>query len=69
MVTIKRSNMYTNYALESFFRNTELDKNDEFFLIDNDGCEIEKFLFHKNASLMYNRKTIQYRVHTDNNYV
>ena len=31
MITIKRSNMYTNYALESFFRNTKLDDDDEFF--------------------------------------
>ena len=30
MITIKRSNVYTNYALETFFKNTELDKNDDY---------------------------------------
>ena len=58
MITIKRSNMYTNYALESFFKNTELDKNDDFFLIDNDGCETEKFLIHKKIQIIKNKSPL-----------
>ena len=34
MVTIKRSQDYTNCAVESFFKKTKLDESDEFFLID-----------------------------------
>ena len=55
MVTIKRSNAYTNYALESFFKNTELNENDEFFLIDNDGCELEKYSSYKKIQIIKNK--------------
>ena len=43
MPTIKRSNQYTGHALDSFFKNTRLDDSDEFFLIDNDGCELSSY--------------------------
>lgn len=37
MINTKKSQKYTYKALESFARNTHLDKDDKFFLIDNDG--------------------------------
>lgn len=36
MVTTKKSDHYTAIALESFFKNTQLSKLDQFYLIDND---------------------------------
>ena len=48
MVTLKSSNFYTGYALQSFFKYTEIDDDDEFLLIDNDGSEIEQFSFYNN---------------------
>ena len=36
MVTLKSSNFYTGYALESFFKNTVVEADDEFLLINND---------------------------------
>lgn len=36
MITTKSSNHYTDLALDSFFKSTKLEKNDEFVLIDND---------------------------------
>ena len=43
MVTIKNTNHYTDYALKSFFKNTPINDDDDFFLIDNDGCETDRF--------------------------
>ena len=54
MVTVKRSNSYTSYALESFFNNTELNDSDEFFLIDNDGCKLEKYSSYKKIKIIKN---------------
>ena len=56
MPTIKRSNQYTAYALDSFFKNTVLSDNDEFFLIDNDGCELAKYSLHKKVKIIRNQK-------------
>jgi len=56
MPTIKRSNQYTSYALDSFFKNTILDDNDEFFLIDNDGCELDNYSSHKKIKILKNTK-------------
>lgn len=36
MTTSANSTFYTHWALESFFKNTILNDNDEFYLIDND---------------------------------
>ncbi len=36
MVTTKASSHYTPHALKSFFKNTELSREDKFYLIDND---------------------------------
>ena len=45
MVNTKQSQNYTHYALDSFFKTTELKSNDKFFLIDNDKTfdSIEKY--------------------------
>ena len=43
MVTLQKSHIYTSYAIDSFFKNTEFDESDEFLLIDNDGCELDQF--------------------------
>lgn len=37
MVTTDNTQKYTDLAIDSFFRNTELKESDKFFLIDNDG--------------------------------
>ena len=37
MTSTKSTEKYTDFALKSFFRNTELGEKDKFFLIDNDG--------------------------------
>lgn len=37
MVTTDNTKQYTDLAIDSFFKNTELKENDRFFLIDNDG--------------------------------
>jgi len=55
MVTVQRSNTYTNHALKSFFKNTELNENDEFFLIDNDGCELEQYSSYKKIQIIKNK--------------
>ena len=37
MITVESSSQYTKIALDSFFKNTDLELLDEFYLIDNDG--------------------------------
>ena len=54
MVTLKSSNFYTSYALQSFFKYTEIDDDDEFLLIDNDGSEIEQFSFYNKINVIKN---------------
>ena len=56
MPTIKRSNQYTGYALDSFFKNTRLDDSDEFFLIDNDGCELNDYFLNEKVKVIKNQK-------------
>ena len=55
MVTLRSSHLYTGYAVESFFKNTELYDNDEFLLIDNDGCELGKFSIYKKIKIIKNQ--------------
>ena len=55
MVTLRSSHLYTGYAIESFFKNTELYDNDEFLLIDNDGCELGKFSIYKKIKIIKNQ--------------
>lgn len=40
MLACRSSDNYTQIALDSFFKNTKLDKTDEFYLIDNDGITV-----------------------------
>ena len=55
MVTLKSSHLYTGYAIKSFFKNTELHDDDEFLLIDNDGCELGKLSIYKKIKIIKNR--------------
>ena len=55
MVTLKSSNFYTGYALQSFFKYTKMDDGDEFFLIDNDGSELENFSLYKKINIIKNK--------------
>jgi GT2 family glycosyltransferase len=41
MITVKSSSKYTELALESFFKNTAFDTDDQFVLIDNDSDWID----------------------------
>ena len=36
MVTVKNTNYYTDYALKSFFKNTPINDDDDFFLKNRD---------------------------------
>jgi len=55
MVTLKNSHLYTEHAIESFFKNTELHEDDEFLLIDNDGCELGKLSIYKKIKIIKNQ--------------
>jgi len=55
MVTLKGSHGYTSYAIDSFFKNTKLSERDEFLLIDNDGCELNRFLSNKRITIIKNK--------------
>ena len=55
MVTLKSSNFYTGYALQSFFKYTKMDDGDEFFLIDNDESELENFSLYKKINIIKNK--------------
>ena len=55
MVTLKKSQIYTDYALNSFFKNTKLNDNDEFLLIDNDGCDLKKISSNKKIQVIKNK--------------
>jgi O-antigen biosynthesis protein len=56
MVTLKSSNNYTKFALESFFQNTEIKKDDEFLLINNDYCDTERYLSFNKIKILKNSK-------------
>ena len=55
MVTLRNSHTYTGYAIESFFKHTELYDDDEFLLIDNDGCELERLSIYKKIKIIKNQ--------------
>ena len=56
MVTLKSSNVYTDYALKSFFKNTEIDNDDEFLLINNDKCDTKKFSSYNKVEILENKQ-------------
>ena len=60
MITVKSSNFYTSYALESFFSSTEINQDDEFLLIDNDGCEIDKFSTYNGIKIIKNKRPLNF---------
>jgi len=60
MVTVKSSNFYTAYALETFFKCTKMNSADEFFLIDNDGCEINKFSHYDRIKFIKNKRPLNF---------
>ena len=51
MVTLKESNIYTIEALKSFFKYTELNDDDDFYLIDNDNSANEQFSIYEKLNL------------------
>lgn len=60
MVTLKSSNYYTKFALESFFQNSEIEKDDEFLLINNDYCDTKKFLAFNKVKIIKNSKPFSF---------
>ena len=60
MVTMNSSRLYTGYALKSFFQNTELKNDDEFFLINNDDCEINHSFLDKNIKVIKNKLPLSF---------
>ena len=60
MVTLKSSNFYTNHALQSFFKNTAFDADDEFLLIDNDGNKIDDFSSYNKINIIKNKKPLSF---------
>tara|TARA_Y100000590_G_C15533508_1_gene944095 strand:+ start:30 stop:902 length:873 start_codon:yes stop_codon:yes gene_type:complete len=60
MVTLKRSQIYTSHALESFFKNTEFNNDDRFLLIDNDNCQIDQFKIYEKIEVIKNRYPLSF---------
>ena len=60
MVTLQKSHIYTSYAIDSFFKNTEFDESDEFLLIDNDGCELKKISKYSKIKIIKNKIPISF---------
>ena len=60
MVTVKNTNFYTDYAIKSFFKNTALNNDDGFFLIDNDGCETDKFSNFGKIKIIKNNQPLNF---------
>ena len=60
MVTVKNSNLYTDYAIESFFKHTKIDPDDDFFLIDNDGCEIKQLAKYNKIKIIKNNNPLNF---------
>ena len=54
MVTLKESNIYTIEALKSFFKYTELNDGDDFYLIDNDNSANGQFSIYEKLKLIKN---------------
>ena len=60
MVTLKSSIDYTYHAIDSFFKNTELNEDDEFLLIDNDGCDLKNFHTNKKIQIVKNKSPLSF---------
>jgi len=60
MVTLKDSNNYTIEAIKSFFNNTTLSKEDDFYLIDNDRSVIDQFTSYNKIKVIKNKKKLTF---------
>ena len=60
MVTMESSNFYTKFALKSFFQNTDLDNDDEFFLIDNEKKNVNNFSHYKKIKIIKNNSPLSF---------
>jgi GT2 family glycosyltransferase len=60
MVTLKKSTIYTINALSSFFNHTKLEKEDNFYLIDNDNPKNNEFSKFKELKLINNKKPLSF---------
>ena len=60
MITVKNTNFYTELALKSFFKNTNVNDEDEFILIDNDGCNLNKFSIYNKIKIIKNTKPLSF---------
>ncbi len=60
MVTMRSSNHYTDLAIQSFFKFTEINENDEFLFIDNDGNDIEYLSSYKKIKIIKNKKPLSF---------
>ncbi len=60
MVTLKSSNIYTKYSVNSFFKNTTISNDDEFLLIDNDGCKLDAFYANSKIKIMKNKLPLSF---------
>ena len=57
---MKSSNHYTDLAIKSFFKFTEINENDEFLFIDNDGNDIEYLSSYKKIKIIKNKKPLSF---------
>lgn len=60
MVTTKSSNLYTDYAIKSFFKNTDFSENDEFLLIDNENNNLDNFSIYKKIKIIKNKNILSF---------
>ena len=60
IVTLKNTDFYTGHALESFFKYTQMNHDDEFFLIDNDGCNTDRYSIYNKIKLIKNNRPLHF---------
>src|SRR4051812_5890209 len=60
MVTTRGSREYTPLAINSFFAHTELEADDKFFLIDNDGSHDTQGLLEEKITVIKNEKPLSF---------
>ena len=59
-ITIKISNNYTKNCIKSFFKFTKFEKNDDFFLINNDGCKLDYLKDFKKIKVINNKSPLNF---------
>ena len=60
MVTTKKSNYYTAFAIKSFFKQTILNPEDDFLLIDNDKNDTNIFSNYKKIQIIKNENPLSF---------